>query len=113
MKNKKHVEGGIIWVKSSENIFHFIPFLAGKELVEIINFAAGKKLILCRIYTPVMYLNVSRFYDWLTIVTLFRYIRLQRQKAILETRLKIPPPINQFRANTLDKQTGGWDFYTR
>merc|ERR1711899_222443 len=31
-------------------------------------------------------------------------IRLQRQKAVLQTRLKIPPPINQF-SQTLDKQT--------
>ena len=38
-------------------------------------------------------------------IYLFRYIRLQRQKAVLQTRLKIPPPINQFR-NALDKQTG-------
>jgi len=34
-----------------------------------------------------------------------KYIRLQRQKAVLQTRLKIPPPINQF-TQTLDKQTG-------
>ena len=34
-----------------------------------------------------------------------RYIRLQRQKAVLQTRLRVPPPINQFR-QTLDKQTG-------
>merc|ERR1712180_404963 len=33
-----------------------------------------------------------------------KYIRLQRQKAVLQTRLKIPPPINQF-SYTLDKQT--------
>merc|ERR1712193_588663 len=33
-----------------------------------------------------------------------KYIRLQRQKAVLQTRLKIPPPINQF-SQTLDKQT--------
>merc|ERR1712115_347032 len=33
-----------------------------------------------------------------------KYIRLQRQKAVLQTRLKIPPPINQF-TQTLDKQT--------
>merc|ERR1711902_252685 len=31
-------------------------------------------------------------------------IRIQRQKAVLKTRLKIPPPINQF-SNALDKQT--------
>jgi len=43
--------------------------------------------------------DLTRFVKWP------RYIRLQRQKAILETRLKIPPPINQFRTNTLDKQT--------
>jgi len=31
-------------------------------------------------------------------------IRVQRQKAVLQKRLKIPPPINQF-SQTLDKQT--------
>lgn len=33
-----------------------------------------------------------------------KYIRVQRQKAVLQKRLKIPPPINQF-SQTLDKQT--------
>merc|ERR1712226_860964 len=33
-----------------------------------------------------------------------KYIRLQRQKAVLQTRLKVPPPINQF-SQALDKQT--------
>jgi len=33
-----------------------------------------------------------------------RYVRLQRQKAVLQARLRIPPPINQFK-QTLDKQT--------
>jgi large subunit ribosomal protein L7Ae len=33
-----------------------------------------------------------------------RYIRLQRQKSVLQKRLKIPPPINQFY-HTLDRQT--------
>jgi len=42
--------------------------------------------------------DLSRFVKWP------KYIRLQRQKAVLQTRLKIPPPINQFY-QTLDKQT--------
>merc|ERR1739842_293303 len=33
-----------------------------------------------------------------------KYIRLQRQKTVLQTRLKIPPPINQFHT-CLEKQT--------
>uniref|UniRef100_H2Z9M2 60S ribosomal protein L7a n=1 Tax=Ciona savignyi TaxID=51511 RepID=H2Z9M2_CIOSA len=33
-----------------------------------------------------------------------KYIRLQRQKVVLQRRLKIPPAINQFN-NTLDRQT--------
>merc|ERR1719220_2249707 len=33
-----------------------------------------------------------------------KYIRLQRMKAVLQTRLKIPPAINQFHT-TLDRQT--------
>nr|ALS04071.1 60S ribosomal protein L7a [Acartia pacifica] len=42
--------------------------------------------------------DLSRFVRWP------KYIRLQRQKAVLQTRLKIPPTINQF-SSTLDKQT--------
>ncbi|VDN51992.1 unnamed protein product [Dracunculus medinensis] len=42
--------------------------------------------------------DLTRFVRWP------KYIRLQRQKAILQKRLKIPPPINQFRM-ALDKQT--------
>merc|ERR1712136_724781 len=42
--------------------------------------------------------DLSRFVRWP------KYIRLQRQKAVLQTRLKVPPPIQQFQS-TLDKQT--------
>jgi large subunit ribosomal protein L7Ae len=42
--------------------------------------------------------DLSRFVRWP------KYIRLQRQKAVLQTRLKIPPPINQFHS-ALDRQT--------
>merc|ERR1712227_24244 len=42
--------------------------------------------------------DLSRFVSWP------KYIRLQRQKAILFQRLKVPPPINQF-TQTLDRQT--------
>jgi large subunit ribosomal protein L7Ae len=42
--------------------------------------------------------DLSRFVKWP------KYIRLQRQKAVLQTRLKVPPPINQFN-QTLDRQT--------
>ncbi|CAD5234568.1 unnamed protein product [Bursaphelenchus xylophilus] len=35
--------------------------------------------------------DLTRFVKWP------KYIRLQRQKAVLQKRLKIPPPINQFR----------------
>merc|ERR1719284_257651 len=35
--------------------------------------------------------NLSRFVKWP------RYVRLQRQKKILQTRLKVPPSINQFK----------------
>eukprot|EP00088_Acartia_fossae_P054498 TRINITY_DN626_c0_g2_i1.p1 TRINITY_DN626_c0_g2~~TRINITY_DN626_c0_g2_i1.p1 ORF type:complete len:267 (+),score=136.18 TRINITY_DN626_c0_g2_i1:43-843(+) len=41
--------------------------------------------------------DLSRFVRWP------KYIRLQRQKAVLQTRLKIPPPVHQFY-QTLDKQ---------
>lgn len=42
--------------------------------------------------------DLTRFVRWP------KYIRLQRQKAVLLKRLKIPPPINQFYS-ALDKQT--------
>lgn len=42
--------------------------------------------------------DLSRFVKWL------KYIRIQRQKAVLQKRLKVPPPINQF-TQTLDKQS--------
>merc|ERR1711893_152503 len=42
--------------------------------------------------------DLSRFVRWP------KYVRLQRQKAILFKRLKVPPPINQF-TGTLDRQT--------
>ncbi len=43
--------------------------------------------------------DLSRFIRWP------KYIRLQRQKAVLQSRLKIPPPINQFHT-ALDRQSG-------
>merc|ERR1712154_747366 len=33
-----------------------------------------------------------------------KYIRLQRQKVVLQTRLKVPPAVNQFYSH-LDRQT--------
>jgi len=42
--------------------------------------------------------DLSRFVKWP------KYIRIQRQKAVLQKRLKVPPPINQF-SQTLDKAT--------
>lgn len=42
--------------------------------------------------------DLSRFVKWP------KYIRIQRQKSVLQKRLKIPPPLNQF-SQTLDKQT--------
>merc|ERR1711962_1786866 len=41
--------------------------------------------------------DLSRFVRWP------KYIRLQRQKAVLRQRLKIPPPIHQFK-QSLDRQ---------
>ena len=43
--------------------------------------------------------DLSRFVKWP------KYVRLQRQRAILFKRLKVPPSINQFN-QTLDRQTG-------
>lgn len=43
--------------------------------------------------------DLSRFVRWP------KYIRLQRHKTVLMERLKVPPPVNQFR-QTLDRQTG-------
>lgn len=43
--------------------------------------------------------NLYRFVKWP------KYIELQRKKAILKKRLKIPPPIHQF-SQTLDRNSG-------
>jgi len=43
--------------------------------------------------------DLSRFVKWP------KYIRLQRQKAVLSQRLKVPPPIHQFK-QSLDRQKG-------
>ena len=42
--------------------------------------------------------DLSRFDKWP------KYIRRQRQKVVLQTRLKVPPAVNQFYI-TLDRQT--------
>merc|ERR1712203_1202853 len=42
--------------------------------------------------------DLTRFVKWP------KYIRLQRQKVVLQTRLKVPPAVNQF-FSTLDRQT--------
>merc|ERR1712113_157468 len=42
--------------------------------------------------------DLTRFVKWP------KYIRIQRQKAVLQKRLKVPPMINHF-SQTLDKQT--------
>merc|ERR1711881_753451 len=42
--------------------------------------------------------DLSRFVRWP------KYIKLQRQKAVIQQRLKVPPTVHQF-SNTLDKQT--------
>merc|ERR1712190_709417 len=42
--------------------------------------------------------DLTRFVRWP------KYIRLQRQKAVLQKRLKVPPMINQF-SQCLDKQS--------
>jgi large subunit ribosomal protein L7Ae len=47
--------------------------------------------------------NLSRFVKWP------RYVRLQRQRAILKKRLKVPPAINHF-TKTLDANQGASSF---
>jgi len=47
--------------------------------------------------------DLSRFVRWP------KYIRLQRQRAVLYQRLKVPPPINQFKF-ALDRQTASQMF---
>ncbi|KAI6191503.1 60S ribosomal protein L7a [Aphelenchoides bicaudatus] len=47
--------------------------------------------------------DLTRFVKWP------KYIRLQRQRAVLQKRLKIPPPINQFRL-TLEKNSASQVF---
>lgn len=48
--------------------------------------------------------DLTRFVKWP------RYIRLQRQRAILYKRLKVPPAVNQF-TQALDRQTGKLWFF--
>ena len=50
--------------------------------------------------------DLTRFVRWP------KYVRLQRQRAVLLKRLKVPPTINQFRS-TADAQTRQFfiDFY--
>jgi len=43
--------------------------------------------------------DLTRFVRWP------RYIRVQRQRAVLFQRIKVPPPIHQFRSTTVDRQT--------
>ena len=43
--------------------------------------------------------DLSRFVKWP------KYIRMQRQKKTLLTRLKVPPAVNQF-TNTVDRNLG-------
>lgn len=43
--------------------------------------------------------DLSRFVKWP------RYVRVQRQRAILKKRIKVPPAVNQF-AQTLEKNQG-------
>jgi large subunit ribosomal protein L7Ae len=47
--------------------------------------------------------DLSRFVRWP------KYIRLQRQRAVLYQRLKVPPPVNQFKF-ALDRQTASQMF---
>lgn len=51
--------------------------------------------------------DLTRFVRWP------RYIKVQRQRAVLYQRIKVPPPINQFRSQTLDRQTGKLCFVDR
>jgi hypothetical protein len=48
--------------------------------------------------------DLSRFVKWP------EYVRLQRQKAVLKMRLKVPPAVNQF-SRVLDKNTGTSFFF--
>ena len=48
--------------------------------------------------------DLTRFVKWP------KYIRIQRQKRILLTRLKVPPAINQF-SKTIDKNQGKYSIY--
>ena len=55
------------------------------------DFGVGKDVMFKR--------DLSRVVKWP------RYIRLQRQRAVLKKRLKVPPAVNQFN-KTLDKNQG-------
>lgn len=50
--------------------------------------------------------DLTRFVRWP------RYIKIQRQRAVLYERLKVPPPIAQFQ-QTLDRQTCKYSLFLR
>lgn len=67
-----------------------------------------QRVSLCSCITPLSFHaggNIQPKRDLTRFVRWPKYVRLQRQRAILYQRLKIPPSINQF-TQTLDRQTG-------
>lgn len=92
--------------KISESVlflFHFeIRNLFSPSQTQILNiFLSHKTIYLGQNVQPKR--DLTRFVKWP------KYIRLQRQKAILLKRLKVPPSINQF-SSTLDRQSGAFFF---
>jgi len=85
-KGKKKVASAPLAVKKSESKKKVNPLFEKRPK----NFGIGQDIQPKR--------DLSRFVRWP------KYIRLQRQKAILMQRIKVPPPIHQF-SQALDKQT--------
>jgi len=85
-KGKKKVAAAPLAVKKAEEKKTVNPLFEKRAK----NFGIGQDIQPKR--------DLSRFVRWP------RYIRLQRQKAILLKRLKVPPPIHQF-TQAVDRQT--------
>ncbi|TMW40831.1 hypothetical protein DOY81_014089, partial [Sarcophaga bullata] len=82
------VAPGSFWLSKSQSSTESCQSTLRKSAPE--NFGIGQNIQPKR--------DLSRFVRWP------KYIRVQRQKAVLQKRLKVPPPIHQF-SQTLDKTT--------
>lgn len=80
-----------VWLWSHLLLSYYFILSSSLGVALILNFISGQHIQPKR--------DLSRFVRWP------KYIKIQRQKSVLQRRLKIPPPINQF-SHTVDRATG-------